>query len=126
MLSLKKTIATTLLIPFICPVPGALALTSLQTAINSIQATDPTLPTGVANPKGSIGSLLSELFYGSGDGAKNGLIKAQYIDYSGISAWTQSGSHAFYSGTGNVGIGTNSPGAKLEVNGQIKITGGTP
>jgi hypothetical protein len=30
------------------------------------------------------------------------------------------------SGTGNVGIGTTSPGAKLEVNGQVKITGGTP
>ena len=28
--------------------------------------------------------------------------------------------------TGNVGIGTVTPGAKLDVNGQIKITGGTP
>jgi hypothetical protein len=28
--------------------------------------------------------------------------------------------------TGNVGIGTNNPGAKLEVAGQIKITGGSP
>ena len=28
--------------------------------------------------------------------------------------------------TGNVGIGTTSPGAKLEVAGQVKITGGTP
>jgi hypothetical protein len=27
---------------------------------------------------------------------------------------------------GNVGIGTASPGAKLEVAGQVKITGGTP
>ena len=27
---------------------------------------------------------------------------------------------------GNIGIGTVSPGAKLEVNGQVKITGGTP
>jgi hypothetical protein len=27
---------------------------------------------------------------------------------------------------GNVGIGTTSPGAKLEVNGQVKITGGSP
>ncbi|MFA4990888.1 MAG: hypothetical protein WC579_03250 [Candidatus Paceibacterota bacterium] len=30
------------------------------------------------------------------------------------------------SGSGNVGIGTTSPGAKLEVAGQLKITGGTP
>ncbi|MFC0181924.1 hypothetical protein ACFFJX_04900 [Pseudarcicella hirudinis] len=29
-------------------------------------------------------------------------------------------------GNGNVGIGTTTPGAKLEVNGQLKITGGTP
>ena len=28
--------------------------------------------------------------------------------------------------SGNVGIGTYSPGAKLEVNGQVKITGGSP
>jgi hypothetical protein len=28
--------------------------------------------------------------------------------------------------TGNVGIGTPTPGAKLEVNGQVKITGGSP
>ncbi len=32
----------------------------------------------------------------------------------------------FESNTGNVGIGTTSPGAKLEVNGQVKITGGSP
>ena len=29
-------------------------------------------------------------------------------------------------GSGNVGIGTDTPGAKLEVAGQVKITGGTP
>lgn len=28
--------------------------------------------------------------------------------------------------TGNVGVGTTNPGAKLEVNGQVKITGGSP
>ena len=34
-------------------------------------------------------------------------------------------SQLFDNGT-NVGIGTAAPGAKLEVNGQVKITGGTP
>ncbi len=32
----------------------------------------------------------------------------------------------FVSGAGNVGIGTTSPGSKLEVAGQVKITGGLP
>ena len=32
----------------------------------------------------------------------------------------------FQFGTGNVGIGTNSPTAKLEIAGQVKITGGSP
>ena len=31
-----------------------------------------------------------------------------------------------WNSSGNVGIGTASPGAKLEVNGQVKITGGSP
>lgn len=35
-------------------------------------------------------------------------------------------SRLFVRGDGNVGIGTNAPGAKLEVAGQVKITGGTP
>lgn len=42
----------------------------------------------------------------------------------------QGGANTIYSlatdENGNVGIGTNTPGAKLEVNGQLKITGGTP
>ena len=36
------------------------------------------------------------------------------------------GNSVIYESTGNVGIGTTAPGAKLEVAGQIKITGGTP
>ncbi|MBC7503718.1 hypothetical protein H7169_02005, partial [Candidatus Gracilibacteria bacterium] len=39
--------------------------------------------------------------------------------------WQKSGGNISYSGW-NVGIGTTTPGAKLEVNGQVKITGGTP
>ncbi|HCR53581.1 MAG TPA: hypothetical protein DIW27_04135, partial [Cytophagales bacterium] len=35
-------------------------------------------------------------------------------------------SNALVTATGNVGIGTPTPGAKLEVNGQVKITGGSP
>jgi len=118
MSSLKKSIAFTLLLVMVSPLSSVDALT-LQQTVNTIQATDPALPIGVANPKGYIGSLLSELFWGSVDGTKNGKIKPQYIDYAGFSSWTQSGSNAFYSGTGNVGIGTTNPGAALNV---IKTT----
>lgn len=42
---------------------------------------------------------------------------------TGANAQTKSGN---FNILGNVGIGTTSPGAKLEINGQIKITGGNP
>ncbi|MDD5198134.1 MAG: tail fiber domain-containing protein [Candidatus Gracilibacteria bacterium] len=115
--TLKKIVISVLLAMMILPISSVMAAFTLQQAVNSIQATDPALPTGVANPKGSIGSLLAELFWGTGDGTKNGKIKPQYIDYSGISAWSQSGSDAFYSGTGNVGIGTAIPSAYLHLKG---------
>ena len=49
-----------------------------------------------------------------------------------VMAWTNptanppSGGGALYYYNGNVGIGTTSPGAKLEVAGNIRATGGTP
>jgi len=58
-------------------------------------------------------------------------ISANQMDYK---VWANTADHVFYQGTtelmrvkgnGNVGIGTN-PGAKLEVAGQVKITGGSP
>jgi hypothetical protein len=48
---------------------------------------------------------------------------------SGYDAMIQNSSGAgiiLKNSSGNVGIGTTSPGAKLEINGQIKITGGLP
>lgn len=44
-----------------------------------------------------------------------------------LSPWSKTGGNIFsVVATDNVGIGTTSPGAKLEVAGQVKITGGSP
>ncbi len=46
---------------------------------------------------------------------------------SGIAGYFSSVSgHAIVTGTGNVGIGVSDPSTKLDVNGQIKISGGVP
>jgi hypothetical protein len=46
--------------------------------------------------------------------------------FTGDSDWIISGSNMYSGVSGNVGIGTISPAAKLEVAGQVKITGGSP
>ena len=47
----------------------------------------------------------------------------QAIDNQDLSAWTKSGNNIFYSNTGNVGIGTTDPVTKLDVNGDVTLSG---
>ncbi len=54
---------------------NSLDLTKLQTRIMTLQAPDPLLPSGVAEPKGLIGFILSKIFNESGQ-ISNALIKA--------------------------------------------------
>ena len=57
------------------------------------------------------------------------LLSVPYAMYSGAtgdtSTWRKNGNEIYYN-NGNVGIGTANPEVELEVNGQVKITGGTP
>ena len=90
------------------------------------------------------GQRLGYLLFGS-KGGGNGLYHPAGINGYSESSWTTEVSHPTFlnfettptgsivrtermriSSNGNVGIGTMSPGAKLEVAGQVKITGGAP
>ncbi len=114
MSTLKKTVEF-LLIGILTIPSSFVSAATLTDMVNGIQIVDPVLPIGVTNPKGSIGSLLAELFWGISDGVKNGKIKPQYLDLSGVSSqWILNGANISYTG-GNVGIGTNGPAASLEI-----------
>lgn len=53
------------------------------------------------------------------------LLKLQDQTAGGSTLWTESGSDLYRTG-GNIGIGTANPSVKLDVAGQVKISGGTP
>ncbi len=85
------------------------------------------LPTGSANGR----LLMSDALWNA---SWTGFIVANSLSITGSVLWYT----LYYDGTNwipsaniyhtgsNVGIGTATPGAKLEVNGQVKITGGSP
>lgn len=70
--------------------------------------TGPMGPAGPQGPKGPPGEI-------AGSGTANYIPK--FTDANTV------GDSAIYESDGNVGIGTDSPGAKLEVNGDLKVTG---
>ena len=54
------------------------------------------------------------------------LLSVPYALNAGNGNWNKTGNNISNSNIGNVGVGNNNPGAKLDVNGQVKISGGTP
>jgi len=62
---LQKYLALLCILMLVGGHQSASALT-LTGAISSLQATDPALPSGVANPKGLIGYILATIFGNSG------------------------------------------------------------
>jgi hypothetical protein len=92
---------------------------SVQESVNSLQTSTSGLPS-VDNPKGHIGYILANIFYNASDGSKNGLIRPEYID--GIGTWTLTGSNAYFTYSGNVGIGTSTPTEKLDIVGDMKVS----
>jgi hypothetical protein len=120
---------------------GPIGLTGLTGATGPqgpIGLTGPTGPTGLTGPQGPIG--LTGATGPAGPQGPTGLLTsgtaAGNTAYWNGSTWVVSSSN-IYNNNANVGIGTNTPSKKLEVNGDvlvdgsitvdgIKITGGTP
>lgn len=75
-----------------------------------------------SHPTGTNGNL----YYNTTDNKFYGYKNGSWSELGGGGFWLANGDNIYNTNTGNVGIGTTNPGAKLEVAGQIKITGGTP
>src|SRR3989344_5349319 len=56
---------------------------------------------------------------GTGDAVTKSYVDSNFAPLGGTSQWTSTSTGIYYN-TGNVGIGTTAPGAKLDVNGNIR------
>ncbi len=117
---LKTLAAFTSLAVALSSVAQPVSALTVPEAITSIQSSNPTLPTGVPNPKGNIGFLLANMFWNSSDigydSTKFGKIKPTYFDGAGATAWTYAGGNTYVTDmNGRVGVGTNDPQAYLHL-----------
>lgn len=103
---------------------GLTGATGPQGPIGLTGATGPQGPIGATGPQGPIGLTGPTGPQGPTGLLPNGAAVGNTPFWNGAS-WTVNNSNIFNNGSG-VGIGTSTPGAKLEINGSIKITGGTP
>ncbi|HLF63359.1 MAG TPA: tail fiber domain-containing protein [Saprospiraceae bacterium] len=93
-------------------IPGEEGEPGAQGPMGETGATGTQGLTGPIGPQGPAGLL------------SNGSVAGNTPYWNGAS-WVVNNSNLYNNG-GNIGIGTISPAAKLEVNGQVKITGGAP
>jgi hypothetical protein len=93
-----------------------------QGPAGGVGAMGPQGPIGLTGPQGPAGPTGPQ--GPAGAGLPNGAAAGNTPYWNGAS-WVVNSSNIFNNG-GNVGIGNVAPGAKLEVSGQVKITGGAP
>ena len=86
----------------------------VKTKIAGLQASDPSLPS-IANQKWTIWTILANIFDASWK------IKPDFLDLIWLGWMFRTNWTKIYYNDGNVGIGTNNPNAKLEVNWDILI-----
>lgn len=101
-----------LVLVFVLFAAGALAQIAPNPGHTGLQVNvdDPT--TVPVEPNTNLQIALNNIFVAIGTGG-------------GANYWTLNGTNISNNNSGNVGIGTASPGAKLDVTGQVKITDGT-
>ena len=70
--------------------------------------------------------VVGSIYYDTTTNTFRGRNNTTWTDFGSTGPWTVANNDIYNNNTGNVGVGTPTPGAKLEVAGQVKITGGTP
>lgn len=128
----SRSIAILLIVSILLPHSALAAQSDVVNAVNQIRLSDPNVPVGTPNPRGFVGTIVDNMFYPAG--LKEGKIRPEYLDVNfagtltnlnsaGINGYIPKytatgvtiGNSAIFDNAGNIGIGTSTPGAKLEI-----------